>query len=74
MASRRKKLLRNRAQCLHCHDIIESKHVHDYVSCSCGKLSVDGGKDYLRRGFPVDPSVDYIDLSEWEESDAQQSS
>lgn len=38
-----------------CGDIIESKSVHDFVTCSCGSCSVDGGYDYLRRcGFPED--------------------
>lgn len=29
------KLIRNRAKCRNCGDIIESKHRHDFVSCSC---------------------------------------
>lgn len=40
----------NKAQCLKCNDIIESKHVHDFVSCKCGCIFVDGGLEYLRRG------------------------
>lgn len=44
------RLLRNQAQCLRCGDVIESTHVHDLVSCSCGQLFVDGGLEYLRRG------------------------
>ena len=43
------KIARNSAKCLVCGDVIESKHRHDFVTCSCGNLSVDGGKDYLRR-------------------------
>jgi hypothetical protein len=39
----------NKAECRLCGDVIESKHRHDYVSCKCGGISVDGGKDYLRR-------------------------
>ena len=42
---------RNRAKCLLCGDIIESTHVHDFVTCGCGNLSVDGGKEYRRRLF-----------------------
>lgn len=54
-------ILSNKIQCKVCGDIVESKHVHDYVTCSCGSVSVDGGKEYLRRtGF----SEDYLDLSE----------
>ena len=41
----------NAAQCLDCLDVIESKHVHDYVRCNCGNVAVDGGRDYIRRGF-----------------------
>lgn len=43
------KIVANRAQCTHCGDIIQSVHRHDFVTCSCGKLAVDGGKDYLKR-------------------------
>lgn len=41
-------LVANRVQCLVCNDIIESRHRHDFVTCSCGAVSVDGGKDYQR--------------------------
>lgn len=41
----------NMAQCLKCKDVIQSNSVHDYVTCSCGNLSIDGGQDYLRRAF-----------------------
>lgn len=40
--------MRNRAKCRLCQEIIESLHRHDYVSCACGEISVDGGLDYLR--------------------------
>lgn len=46
-----KKILRNQAKCLVCGDVVESRHRHDWVACSCGAIFVDGGKDYLRRGF-----------------------
>lgn len=44
-----RKLVANKAQCLLCGDVIESLHRHDFVKCSCGNLSVDGGLDYCRR-------------------------
>jgi len=47
--TKQKKILRNRAQCLKCGDIIESTYRHDFVGCSCETIFVDGGKDYLRR-------------------------
>lgn len=40
--------MRNRAKCKLCKDIIESLHHYDYVTCSCGEISVDGGLDMLR--------------------------
>lgn len=43
-------MLRNIAKCKKCGDIIESKHRHDFVQCSCGAIFVDGGNDYIRRG------------------------
>jgi len=41
----------NEAQCLKCKDIIRSKNRHDFVSCSCGNLCVDGGSWYAKRSF-----------------------
>lgn len=40
--------MRNRAKCKICRQIIESKTVHDYVTCPCGEISIDGGPGYLR--------------------------
>ena len=37
-------------RCLNCNDIIESKDLHDCVSCKCGACSIDGGKQYTRNG------------------------
>lgn len=42
-------ITKNAAQCKKCNTVIESKHRHDYVSCSCNEISIDGGCDYLRR-------------------------
>jgi len=39
--------------CLYCATPIYSLYTHDYRVCPCGKVFVDGGKDYLRYGFPV---------------------
>jgi hypothetical protein len=50
-------MMRNRAKCKNCLDIIESKHRHDWVSCSCFSndgdttgIYIDGGQDYCRIG------------------------
>lgn len=63
-------IIRNSAKCLHCNDVIESKHRHDFVQCSCWSdptnephhgIFVDGGHDYLRHGcYNHD---EYMDLS-----------
>ena len=44
-------ITRNAAKCLECDEVIESTHRHDFVRCSCENLFVDGGLDYVRRGF-----------------------
>lgn len=55
------KIVRNAVQCKSCGDVIESKYTHDFVTCSCGGCSVDGGLSYLKRSFK-DPDG-YIELS-----------
>lgn len=62
----KRKIIENKVKCLLCGDIIESVDRHDYVTCSCGNVSVDGGKDYLRRCFVKDQDT-WIDLSITEE-------
>jgi hypothetical protein len=61
-----KKIKINKIKCNHCGDIIESKSIHDFIWCKCGKVFVDGGLDYLRRGFKDGPE-DYQEMSEFEE-------
>jgi len=41
----------NAATCKLCGDRIRSKNRHDYVTCKCGNVSVDGGSWYTKRGF-----------------------
>ena len=57
------KIIHNRIKCLKCGDIIESKHRHDYKTCSCGACAVDGGHDYLRRSGNLE---DWQEMSEIE--------
>lgn len=68
-------ILSNKAKCKKCGDIIESKHVHDYVTCKCGAISVDGGHEYLKRSFPGGTDYrDYIDdlsIEEYIEDDKE---
>lgn len=42
-------ILRNMAKCLKCNDIVESLHRHDFRTCKCGNITVDGGTKYIRR-------------------------
>jgi hypothetical protein len=53
-------ILSNQVKCNACGDTPFSRHRHDFVSCKCGKISVDGGMDYLRRSGDVH---NYIDMS-----------
>lgn len=64
------KIIKNAIQCRKCGDIIESKHVHDFVTCSCGAVAVDGGHDYLRR---CGNKEDIIELSIVKSDDNQDS-
>ena len=57
------RIIHNKIRCLICHVIIESKRRHDFVTCRCGAVSVDGGKDYLKRSGNRD---DWEDVSEVE--------
>jgi DNA-directed RNA polymerase subunit N (RpoN/RPB10) len=54
-------IIQNKIKCNNCGDIIESKYRHDFVSCKCGRVSADGGKDYLKRCFQE--TDDYEELS-----------
>jgi len=60
----------NKARCLLCNDVIESKHRHDFVWCSCESIFVDGGKAYLRRGGSI---ANIQDLTEYEETTDEKS-
>lgn len=44
-------IISNKAKCLQCGEVLESKHVHDFVMCTCGALAVDGGREYLKRSY-----------------------
>ena len=57
------KIIKNAIQCKLCGDIIESKYTHDFVTCSCGACSVDGGHEYRKilaksRDYFTDVSIE----------------
>ena len=61
-------ILRNRARCRKCLQVVESKHRHDFRFCKCGAIHIDGGKDYIKRGAKdlndiVELSINEFDLS-----------
>lgn len=55
-----KKIILNSIRCKTCKDLLVSLHVHDFRWCSCGKVAIDGGKEYLKR---CGSSTDYTDNS-----------
>lgn len=57
-----RKIVINKIRCKKCGDVIESTYRHDFKDCKCGAVSVDGGKDYLRR---CGNREDWEDMSVW---------
>ena len=41
----------NTIQCTNCNDILVSLDRHDYRTCKCGNVSLDGGDDYCKVNF-----------------------
>jgi hypothetical protein len=39
----------NAVRCTKCGDVIRSKNRHDFVTCKCNSISVDGGSWYAKR-------------------------
>ena len=65
-----KKLIKNEWKCLYCNDIIESKHRHEYVTCKCGEMSIDGGTSYIRLVGDLNMMQDMCERIEvWEDGD-----
>ena len=59
-----RRIIYNAIRCNACGDVIESVSVHDFKYCSCRRVFVDGGHEYLRRGY-TDGRDDYTDLSRY---------
>ena len=65
-----KKLIKNKWKCLYCNDIIESKHQHEYTTCKCGAMSIDGGTSYIRLVGDLDMMENMCERVEvWEDGD-----
>jgi len=55
----------NKAKCLLCGDILISKEPNKQETCSCGSLSISGGKYFLsRKGEKFREMSQMIDLTE----------
>lgn len=52
----------NAARCEACGDVVRSRNRHDFRTCTCGALSVDGGSWYARRVF--EPGARFENLVE----------
>ena len=50
----------NGIMCPKCDDIIFSRAHHDFHSCTCGSVNIDGGFEYLRFGWNNDINRDDI--------------
>jgi hypothetical protein len=64
------KIISNKVRCKECDDIIESIHRHDFKECKCGLIYIDGGRNYLRRGWTnveKTPEECFEELSEYED-------
>lgn len=44
------KIVISMAQCKKCKVVLISAHRHDYRTCKCGAIMLDGGRDYIRSG------------------------
>lgn len=54
-------ILSNQAMCLICGDEIFSATVHDFKTCECDNIFVDGGMGYIRHGYMFPEK--YVNLS-----------
>ena len=60
-----RKIIKNAIQCNLCGKIIEFTYRNNFVAYKCGACFVDGGHNYLLRGFNEEGC--FIELSEYEE-------
>ncbi len=57
------KILVNQIRCNKCGDSPYSSYRHDYKSCECGAVAVDGGCSYLKRSFKGEDSYEEMSIS-----------
>ena len=62
-------IVKNSCVCLNCKEEITSDYGHNFVTCKCGKVSIDGGHGYQRiLGFPEDYKITSITIENTPES------
>lgn len=49
--------------CLNCGEVVVSWGHHDYKHCRCGKIMVDGGREYLRFGWEPESKYQVVTVS-----------
>ena len=59
-----RRIKRNAVMCNFCGQTIESTHAHDFQTCGCGAVSVDGGLEYIRRVH--EKGASFRELAEYE--------
>ena len=61
------KIKHNRVRCKKCNEVLESKHVHDFVICGCphqDAIFTDDRREYIRRGGNLDQMEDLTEYYE----------
>ncbi len=57
----REKISKNKVKCVYCGDVLESKFPNDTKTCSCGRITISGGHNELKR---YGKKTDYIEMSQ----------
>ena len=58
-----RQIVHNSIKCLECNEVLVSRHVHDYNTCSCpNQAMVDGGTYYERYGAVDLDKIDKLHL------------
>ena len=47
-------------KCLKCKTIVFSRARHDFRSCKCGEVSIDGGFDYCKLSHKTDARMEFF--------------
>lgn len=50
-------------QCKQCKDIIYSRARHDFRTCTCGAIFIDGGFDYIRIGGDIEEPLIEVEVN-----------